>query len=204
MFSYKQYESLEEVAAHPTAVRRLSLTRPGLDFGAFSSILPQLSGVREIHLGWQSWVELPHELSKLRELRSLTVLNTPIRCFPAFLASCPHLTELVLRGTDIATIPASVQEFRSLRHLDVSNSPLIGIPGELGCLPELRELILADDGLSTLPDSLIGLRRLRSLVLAGNPFTGAEASRIRGWFRQGVVSVWGNDDIVAVGVDCER
>jgi Leucine-rich repeat (LRR) protein len=129
--------------------------------------------------------------SELRELRSLSVLNTPIQSFPAFLTSCPRLTELVLRGTNIANIPASVQAFRHLRRLDFSNNPV------QGRLPELRELQLADDGLKELPESIAGLRRLRSLALAGNCFSAIEAARVRGWFRRGVVSVWSRDDVAA-------
>jgi Leucine-rich repeat (LRR) protein len=141
-------------------------------------------------------VALPKELADLRELRSLTVLNTPIQKFPDFLAACPHLAELVLRGTDIATIPATVEEFRALRRLDLSNNPLSQIAPELGRLSKLQQLILTDDGLSTLPDSLSALHRLGKLVLSGNRFTRAEAARVRRWFRRGVVLVGGRDDAV--------
>ena len=197
MFRRKPCNSLEEAVAHPNAVRRLWLIRPGVGFGAFVTLLPQLTSVREIHLGWQSWTELPQELTGLRELRSFTVLNTPILSFPSFLASCPNLTALVLRGTDIANIPASVQAFRHLQRLDFSNNPVREIPPELGHLSGLRELHLADDGLKTLPESIAALQRLRSLALAGNSFNAVEASRVRGWFRHGVVSVWSKDEVVA-------
>jgi len=197
MFHGKPYCSLQEAAVRPAAVRRLWLRHAGVSFEAFSTLLPQLTNVREVLLGWQSWAELPDSLSELREMRSLIVLNTPIQSFPAFLASCPRLTELVLRGTDIASIPASVRAFRHLRRLDFSNNPVQEIPPELGRLPELRELQLADDGLKELPESIAGLRRLRSLGLAGNCFSTIEASRVRGWFRRGVVAVWSRDDVDA-------
>jgi Leucine-rich repeat (LRR) protein len=182
MFRRKPHDSLQEAGVRPEAVRRLWLIRAGVSFEAFSTLLPQLTNVREIRLGWQSWAELPSRLSELREIRSLSVLNIPIQSFPAFLTSCPRLTELVLRGTNIASIPA-VQAFRHLRRLDFSNNPVQTIPPELGRLPELRELQLADDGLKELPESIAGLRRLRSLALAGNCFSAVEAARVRGWFR---------------------
>ncbi len=197
MFHRKPYFSIEEAAVKPADVRRLWLIRPCVAFDAFSTLLSQLTNVREIRLGWQSWTELPHELSELREFRSLTVLNSPIQSFPAFLGSCPHLSELVLRGTDIARIPVSVQTFRHLHRLDFSNNPVREIPPELGELSELRELQLADDGLETLPESLNALRRLHRLALAGNSFSAVEASRVRGWFAPGVVLVWGRDEVAA-------
>jgi Leucine-rich repeat (LRR) protein len=197
MLRRKRYDSLQEAGVRPEAVRRLWLIRAGVSFEAFSTLLPQLTNVLEIRLGWQSWTELPSRLSELRGIRSLSVLNIPIQSFPAFLTSCPRLTELVLRGTNIASIPASVQAFRHLRRLDFSNNPVQKIPPELGRLPELRELQLADDGLKELPQSIAGLRRLRSLALAGNCFSAIEAARVRGWFRRGVVSVWSRDDVAA-------
>jgi Leucine-rich repeat (LRR) protein len=196
MVRHKPVKSLEEAGARPTAVQRLWLIQPGVRFEAFSALLPQLTGVREIHLGWQSWTELPRELSELPELRSFTVLNTPIQNFPAFLASCPHLAALALRGTDITSIPASVHAFRQLRRLDFSNNPVQEIPPELGQLSELRELQLTDNGLQTLPYSIANLRRLRSLALAGNSFSASEASRVRSWFRNGVLSVWSSEELV--------
>jgi Leucine-rich repeat (LRR) protein len=188
MFSSKTCDSLEEAGKRPSAVRRLWLIRPGVGFDSFSKLLPQLTQVREIHLGWQSWAGLPEALSQLPVLRSLTVLNTPIRRFPSFLASCPRLSELVLRGTNITSIPRSVQAFRHLRHLDFSNHPVREIPPELGQWSKLRDIQLADLGLKSLPGSIAGLRHVRSLALAGNRFSAREAARIRGWFRPGVVS----------------
>jgi Leucine-rich repeat (LRR) protein len=185
MFRSPPCESLEEAAARPLAVRRLRLFKHGLAFDTFAALLPQLSKVREIELGWQSWTELPEALSRLQSLRSFCVLNTSIQCFPAFLASCPRLTGLYLRGTDITSIPPSVQAFRHLRRFDFSNNPVQEIPPELGHLPELRYLQLADLRLKTLPGSLANLRRLHTLCLAGNCFSPDEVSRIRAWFRRG-------------------
>ena len=184
MFSSPPCDSLEEAAVRPSAVRRLRLIKHGLAFGSFSALLPHLTKLRELHLGWQSWTELPEALSQLQDLRSVTVLNTPLRCFPVSLASCPRLTGLTLRGADIGTMPASVQAFRHLRRLDFSNNPVQEIPPELGHLPELRDLQLGDLRLKTLPGSLANLRRLHTLCLAGNCFSPDEVSRIRAWFRR--------------------
>lgn len=196
LFRQKRYVTLEEAEACPAEVRQLVLLGQDVSFVAFSRLLRYLTGVREIRLGWQSWMALPKGLADLQELRSLTVLNTPVQRFPDFLTACPHLAELVLRGTDISSIPASVQEFRRLRRLDFSNNPVSQIPPELGRLPELRELQLAGDGLSSLPDSLSALCHLRRFVLTGNHFTRDEALRVRSWFRPGVVLAWGSDKVV--------
>jgi uncharacterized glyoxalase superfamily protein PhnB len=193
LFRRKATESLEAAAAKPAAVRRLHLNRPGVTLEAFTALLPQLTKVREIQIGWQTWTELPHGLSALRELRVLHVLNTPIKLFPEFLADCPHFKELILRGTAITSLPASIQNFRQLRIFDFSNNPVREIPSEIGKLSKLRELQLADNQLKTLPVSIAGLRRLTTLALAGNRFSAAEASRIRNWFRPGIVSVWSNE-----------
>jgi hypothetical protein len=194
MMRDKRFDSLKEAEAGAKEVRCLWLLGHAVSFRECARVLRQLHAVQEIRLGWQSWMALPKELATLRELRSLTVLNTPLQCFPDFLAVCPKLTELVLRGTDIETIPAAIQEFRTLRRLDASDNPLRVIPPELGRMPELLELRLTEAQLSTLPDSLRALPRLRSLMLAGNRFSTTEAQRVRGWFRRGVASVFGSDE----------
>lgn len=193
----KRYNSLEEAEPCAKEVRCLWLLGGDVPFRQCARVLRKLSEVREIRLGWQYWMALPRELGELRELRSLTVLNTPIQSFPHFLASCPKLTELILRGTDIETIPASIQEFRALRRLDASSNPLRQVAPELGGVPELRELILTESGLSTLPDSLRALPRLGKLMLTGNRFSTIEAQRVRSWFRSGVVSVFGCNKTVS-------
>ncbi|WP_146848340.1 leucine-rich repeat domain-containing protein [Brevifollis gellanilyticus] len=190
MFWYKKFGSLEGASANPASVGGLYLIKPGVDFSAFATLLPKLINLREIEVGWQSWTELPEALAGLQKLRKFCVLNMPIQTFPAFLASCPRLTELVLRGTDITHIPPSVQEFKHLRRLDFSNHPSPEVPPQLGQLSELRELQLHDIGLTSLPDSIAGLRRLRRLIIVGNPIREVEVSRIRSWFRPGVVSAW--------------
>ncbi len=195
MFRNERCNSLEAAEAHAGTIRRLWLLGNSVSFVAFSRLLRRLTAVQEIRLGWQSWMALPKELAYLTELRSLTVLNIPVQNFPAFLATCPKLTELVLRDTDITTIPASIREFRGLRQLDVSNNPLTQLPSELGLLPELQELIVTEAGLTTLPDALSALKHLRRLMLTGNRLTQAEALRIRSWFADGVVSASGTDEV---------
>ncbi len=189
MFRRTVYRSIQDAAVHPANVRRLQLFKAGEAAEAFADLVPRLTHVRDIEVGWQSWTELPYELSKLRKLCSLRVFNTPIQTFPDFIGSCPRLVELVLRGTDIAGIPQSVQALHHLQRLDFSNNPVHEISTELGHLQKLRELQLSDNGLTTLPHSVAELRRLRSLVLAGNCFSAIEAARIRGWYPGGVVSV---------------
>lgn len=197
MFRRDPCESLEKAAANPEAVRHLRLIRGFEDLEAFATVAAKLSNVRKIELGWQSWGVLPEQLAELSELRSFTVLNTPIQTFPEFLAACSHLSELVLRGTSITSIPASVQAFRNLRYLDFSNNPTRTISPEIGKLAELRELQLADLGLKSLPESIAGLRHMRRLALAGNSFSAVQAARVRGWFRRGAVFVWSTDEVAA-------
>ena len=189
MFRRRAFDSLESAAGHPLSVRELWLMKRGVRFEAFSQLLPQLKRVRRICLGWQAWTSLPAELAGLTSLKSLEVLNIPLRTFPMELVSCRSLTELVIRGTDITELPAAAGEFPRLRRLDFSNNPIREIPPELGKLSTLRELALGDNRLTMLPESLSQLRRLRRLILPDNCFSTQQATRIRQWFRAGVVAI---------------
>lgn len=189
MFRRRSFDSIKSAAAHPRSVRELWLTKRGIRFNDFLWLLPHLKRVRRIILGWQSWTSLPAKLTGLATLRSLSVLNLPLRNFPAQLVFCQNLSELVIRGTDITAIPPSVGEFPCLRRLDFSNNPIREIPPELGQLCTLREIALGDNRLRALPESLRELRCLRRLILPGNCFSAEQGARIRQWFRPGVAAI---------------
>lgn len=141
MFGRRNADSIQDAVARPASIRRLWLRRPA-DYDEVADLLPRLPRIREVSFGWQSWTTLPSELCDLRSLRSLTVLNTPIRTFPTELSSCPKLRELVLRGTDITSIPTSIGQFVHLRKLDLVNNRISEVPVEIFRLTKLKEIRL--------------------------------------------------------------
>lgn len=61
------------------------------------------------------------------------------------------------------------------------------VPAALGFLSGLEVLGLSDNRLTALPAAIARLPHLRSFSLVGNAFDASEASRIKAWFRHGVV-----------------
>lgn len=141
--------SLEEMAAQPAAITQVQLHGKQLYSTTFffercSELLPLCSNLREFEIGWLDWTELPKELALIQTLRSVTSLNAPIRRFPAFLASCPKLQTLCIRGGDIESVPEEILQFRALRDMDLGNNPLATFPMEWRSRLRLRRLQLHD------------------------------------------------------------
>jgi Leucine-rich repeat (LRR) protein len=182
---HRRTDTFHSAWANPTRVRSLTLFK-GTDLKKFAELVPRLTRVHTIEIGWQCWTELPERLSSLPSLRLFRVLNTPILDFPTFLSGCPRLDELVLRGSDITEIPPEIGQFQALRRLDFSNNRLRTIAPELGQLKCLRLLTLADNQLETVPD--LSRLKLRSLCLVGNRLKSSEVERIWSWFPKHIVS----------------
>lgn len=173
----KRFSSIDKAEQVSRQVRDLFLKH--LDLDQYANRITQFTRLRCLSIGWCCNRELPTSILSLQLLKSLTVLNTPLRTFPTWLAELPHLQTLVLRGTDLREIPSAIKNFTQLREFDFSNNDIHSVPAELRELKELRILALGDSQLASLPDEVLSLRRLQSLRLAGTNFSAAEASRVK-------------------------
>lgn len=189
MFAWRTCQTLASAAMFPRTVRGLRLIKSGCSLEECRALLPCLTELREFTVGWQDWRSLPPELAQLPKLKTVVVLNTPLRDFPVFLGSCVRLTQLVLRGTDITTLPHAVRALQCLRRFDCSNNPLVAVPPELGDLANLSELVLHGNGLSDVPESLTRLHQLRHLGLTGNRLPLPRRMLIHEWFPRGVLTI---------------
>ena len=171
------YFSIEEAEAErdPAQVRDLSVKE--VDVESLRGQLRQFSRLQSLQFGWclneAFSPELQSEILELKRLKTFTVLNTPLRQFPIWLAPLPKLKELVLRGTSIREIPASIERFERLRKLDLANNDICEVPVEIARLRELRELGLHSTPLWEIPLPVLQMPALRALQLTGTNLTAA-------------------------------
>jgi hypothetical protein len=166
--------SLKDASKRPLSVGLLRLlSSVGQDypnpFHDCVAILPALRNLRELELVWLPWTALPRELSRSQRLRSVVVLNMPIREFPAFLADCSALQKLKLRGTDIDKLPdrTSVLTVSSLlisrtAILPRSRTGLTGCQNSASCIARR-----AGEGRRAAP--AVASRRIRILERGASP-----------------------------------
>ena len=136
--------------------------------------------------------DLPHQLTRLHQLKVLFASDNAFEVLPEVLGDCPHLQVVGFKSNRIAQVPPAALP-PALRWLILTDNALPTLPSALGQRPALQKLMLAGNRLEALPESLqaahglellrisanrltqvpdwlIELPRLSWLALAGNPF----------------------------------
>ncbi len=182
----RYYSSIEEAEAerNPAKVRDLSIKEAELE--TLRGRLRPFSRLESLQFGWCSNrafpPELRNEILELKRLKKFTVLNTPIREFPLWLAPSPKLEKLILRGTEIREIPDEIQLFSRLTKLDLAGNDIREVPVEIARLRKLEELGLHSTAVWEIPLSVLQMPQLRALQLTGTTLTAATIAHIKTHF----------------------
>ena len=122
-----------------------------------------------LDLSGNALTSLPHDLSRLRQLRVLFCSGNPCTELPRSLGDCSALTQIGFRGAQIRDIPAESLP-PGLRWLTLTDNQIEILPPALGERPALQKLMLAGNRLRRIPDSLADARNLELLRLSANRF----------------------------------
>ncbi|MBN2493620.1 MAG: leucine-rich repeat domain-containing protein [Deltaproteobacteria bacterium] len=109
--------------------------------------------------------DLPAEVARFSNLRTLWLVGCGLRELPAELGRLTALETLKAGDNQLATLPASIGELTRLRQLDLARNPVASLPDSLGQLSGLEDLTLVETHLTVLPESLGDLSRLVTLDL---------------------------------------
>ncbi len=114
--------------------------------------------------------EIPHHVSKLTRLVSLSARASSVTHVHDHLVKCTTLTSLSLSYNNIATLPPSLGYMSSLVVLDLSNNKSIGFVALTAMfqLPYVKTLGFNHCNLTQLPTEFAGCRRLTSLNVSNN------------------------------------
>lgn len=111
--------------------------------------------------------ELPHALSKIPDLHSISVNSCQLRSLPGWLADL-EITSLDLASNSFDSFPNVITRLPKLRELGMSQCRIYNIPTEIGSLSALESLVLPGCELETIPPSIASLTRLVELDLGFN------------------------------------
>lgn len=113
-------------------------------------------------------VELPEQLSRLKNLNSITLKNTGLQDLPEWLSQLDELVIFRLTDDKIDRVPAGMHRLQWLRHLELSAPKIDTLPYTLSTLSNLEILVLRGCSLRSLPDSVSKLKSLFWLDLSSN------------------------------------
>ncbi|MBW4425249.1 MAG: leucine-rich repeat domain-containing protein [Nostoc desertorum CM1-VF14] len=123
-------------------------------------------GWQELDLSGQELTELPVEIGKLKQLKSL-ILGKKVEGYE-FVED--RVFEKV-SGNNLKTLPLELLGLPNLRKLDISGNPLESIPDVVTQILHLEELILIRVELTEIPDAITNLTNLTQLDLNSNQIT---------------------------------
>jgi small GTP-binding protein len=125
-------------------------------------------GWTALDLSNQGLTELPPEIGKLTNLRTLHLRYNHLSTLPMEIQKLQHLERLGLGDNCFTEVPNEIWELRNLLILYLSANQLVIIPPEIGKLMNLIYLSLRDNKILELPAEIGNLNRLEKLILRGN------------------------------------
>ena len=120
-----------------------------------------------LDLSGNALTDLPDDIGRLKNLRTLFCAGNPFDRLPPSLGDCPVLSQVGFRGCGLSEIPAEALA-PNLRWLTLTDNAITALPEALGQRPALQKLMLAGNRLTALPDSLAEAGSLELLRLAAN------------------------------------
>jgi Leucine-rich repeat (LRR) protein len=111
---------------------------------------------------------LPQEISALKHLQGLSILNCQLLRLPSYIAELTQLRHLFLIKNRLTELPDTLLKMRRLQYLDISDNQLKSVPNNFNELFHLTDLYLDRNQLTEFPTSIVSLQKLLRLGLSGN------------------------------------
>lgn len=112
---------------------------------------------------------LCNEIGVLRNLETLTAMNSKQVQIPPSVCQLLHLQKIDYRQNKLKQLPEKLARLRNLKTLLLSHNHLDKLPEDIGELTHLQDLDLEGNLLRSLPDSFTKLQHLQTLNLRANP-----------------------------------
>jgi Leucine-rich repeat (LRR) protein len=125
----------------------------------------------KLDLSGQGLTEIPEEIFKYRNLKTLNLRNNEIKLVSKDIGFLKHLKNLNLSNNKITTLGAKFFDLVNLEYLFLNNNKLKSFPVQVVNLTKLKALDLSGNLFSKLPIELTGFQPLSSLNLSNNQFT---------------------------------
>lgn len=123
---------------------------------------------------------LPFEISRIRELRLLSLSHCTLRTLPASIGQLENLRILNLSNNQLKKLPASFGNLSNLTSLHLMDNELSRLPPSIGNLVNLRHLNLEYNQIARLPLTIKNLQgRLQTINLKLNPIERENLREIR-------------------------
>jgi len=133
--------------------------------------ISKLTQLRKLSLRESHLKDLPEELGQLTQLRYLDVSENELTMLPEWIERLGQLQTLNLFKNSLTSLPKGLGKLEQLEHLVVSLNKLTELPEMLGQLQALRILTVWSNQLTWLPEWMKELSKLEDLDVSRNKLT---------------------------------
>jgi Leucine-rich repeat (LRR) protein len=140
--------------------------------------LSELKTLRSLSLNCPNLIELSPQLLESAALEIFKMRNTSFEVLPEVENPSPFKT-LFLSGNKLKHTPNWFSKLPHLKLLDLSGNNLCTVPDEVSSMISLSRLVLDRNEITQLPNFLKALKNLSHLSVDGNKFDENEKVRIR-------------------------
>lgn len=111
---------------------------------------------------------LPPEISKLKDLTTLSLRGTSIGSLPESFGELASLESLEIYGAQFQALPSAITKLPNLKNLFCTNCGLESIPSDIGNLHQLKNLELHQNKIANIPVKFADLTALETVDLSQN------------------------------------
>jgi Leucine-rich repeat (LRR) protein len=127
-------------------------------FDSFPKMICNLSKLQTLKIG---------NVKASRKLNSYKILKgNIIKTLPLELTKLKKLTSLFVLNCQLESLPASLCELRNLKELYIHNNPISELPKNIGNLKKLKYLNIRGTQIKQLPESFKELKNLKKLTIS--------------------------------------
>lgn len=130
--------------------------------------ISKLTNLKSLSLGGNKLGYIPSSLCELTSIEYLDVSNNSITVIPDEIANLTNLKELLIFGNKIESVPDSLSRLTGLEFIDISFNSLAEIPSSICSILLLKHLDLSYNLISNIPISVSKLQHLKYFSVRGN------------------------------------
>lgn len=114
--------------------------------------------------------ELPSDLSKFTNLKSLNLSKNKLSALPEFITEFDSLQELNLSKNKLSKFPIGLCKLTELKRLLIGSNDIAALPDCMEYISNLEYLDLYDNPIAHLPQSMMRLKNLKEIDFTGIRF----------------------------------
>ncbi|MCI8326693.1 MAG: GTP-binding protein [Lachnospiraceae bacterium] len=134
-------------------------------FAELPDEITKMRDLRSLELRGCNPENILEKIGNLRDLENLNLNQAELSELPEEIGKLSNLRELHLMDTGISSFPKSIANLKSLQYLGMNETKIREIPEEIFELEELRSLYLGRTEISILPEGLKKLKKLEHLAI---------------------------------------